>query len=169
MSNIYHVTYGERESEAWRRAHPLEGDVQKRLVYRWGSHWGILEGDRWRIESRVGTAGTWEPGLVEECRPVQDTYIVPVELDDLWEEEYVSLSKGGLEYNGLVMLRGDGRTVLEMAEKQGLPLPPVVLAQVQTPVQAIQYNRHVRDQPRDQPRYQHNKPHNAQRRCLIRD
>jgi hypothetical protein len=161
---MYHITYSERESAAWHRrnmaAHELE-NPQKRRVYRWGSHWGILDGDRWQTESRrpcVANAD-WEPGLVEECRTIPDAHIVPMEVDDIWEEEYVSLAKGAVEYNGLVSIRGDGRTVLEMAAKHGLPTPALKPTAVISNSQLPQRN----------PRFQQNQSPRPQRRCLIRD
>ncbi len=159
---MYNVTYNERESTAWRRrVHDL-GETQKRRIYRWGTHWGILEGDRWRTESRRPQATDWEPGLVEECKILADAHIVPMEVDDLWEEEYISLTKGAgvLEYNGLVSLRGEARTVLEMAAQQGLPTPALSSP---TPPPAVPMTR---EETKRHQGYQQRRP---QRRCLIRD
>ena len=61
--------------------------------------------------------------IVEHAIPMS-AQIIPKDMDDLWEEEYIPLSKG-LEYNGLVIIQGDRETVLRIAEQHGLPTPPL--------------------------------------------
>lgn len=142
---MYRVTYSESVSQEWAARNAL-GEAQKRRVYRWGTHWGTLASG-WSCESRTQVTAN-DDFLVESCTFVH-TDILPKEMDDIWEEEYVSLAKG-LEYTGLVILKGDAGTVLELAAAQGLPTPvlPITLAHV--PLNA-------------------NKPKPMKSRCVIQD
>ncbi len=116
---MFRVTYTEEVSQEWRRNVLEIGESLKRRVYRWGTHVGILEDGKWHHESRM-TINTFNY-IVEVCTP-SPMNILPIEIDDIWEEEYVPISKS-LEYTGLVVLKGDARTVLETAATHGLPTP----------------------------------------------
>lgn len=120
---MYRVTYSESVSQAWASRNTLS-ETQKRRVYRWGTHWGTLGPNKWFCESRVQTTAT-EDYMVESCVSKQ-VDILPKDMDDIWEEEYVSFPKG--EYTGLVILKGDIGTVLETAASLGLPTPVLPLA-----------------------------------------
>ncbi len=146
-------------------------ESRKRRVYRWGTRWGTLAERRWSVEIRQPTTAndTTNTYLLEECIPQVDTTVIPQEVDDLWEEEYVSLAKdGNLEYNGLVMIRGDARTVLEIAESQGLPVPLNISSAALQPLPQSQPQSQTL-QKQCQPHYQHKPKWQSHNRCMIRD
>lgn len=129
---MYRITYSESVSQAWAARNTLS-ESQKRRVYRWGTHWGILGPDnKWLCESRTQMTVSVDY-LVEYCAPTSMD-ILPKEMDDIWEEEYVSFPKG--EYTGLVILKGDTGTVLETAAALGLPRPvlPLVIHAARQPL-----------------------------------
>ncbi len=176
---MYRITYSQNISDAFRASADAvtataAATALKRRIYRWGTLWGILEGEKWTCERRTQLQHTDEC-LVESCVPVQCD-VLPKEVDDCWEEEYVPLSKG-LEYTGLVILKGDARTVLETAGIHGLSVPSLpALPQATTPIQTT--NRNTYNKP-NKPHNNNNNNHNnhnpntfksnAKPRCMIRD
>jgi hypothetical protein len=156
---MFRVTYSEAISQEWRGRVLEMPETRTRRMYRWGTHWGIL-GAAWSCETRQESPASTDACIVEVCTPVT-VDVLPAEMDDLWEEEYVSFPKG-LEYNGLVMIRGDARTVLETAVAQGLPTPVLPLPES---VSAPPY-KHLTYTPKP-----HAKPQalRKERRCFIRD
>ncbi len=119
------------------------GEPLKRRVYRWGTHVGILEDGKWHHETRMPCA-TNASYLAELCAPAPMN-VMPMEMDDIWEEEYVPISKS-LEYTGLVVVKGDARTVLETAATHGLPTPDLPIVSTSTAVAppSTSHNPHMR-------------------------
>ncbi len=139
------------------------GEPLKRRVYRWGTHVGILEDGKWHHETRMPCA-TNASYLSELCTPTPMN-VMPMEMDDIWEEEYVPISKS-LEYTGLVVLKGDARTVLETAATHGLPTPDLPATAITTQANHTSQNNHNSN-------ISHAKSHafvpKPKARCLIRD
>lgn len=164
---MYCVTYSETVSQAWAARTAPQLEPQKRRVYRWGTHWGILgPSGKWICESRTQMMATDEY-LVEACVP-RPMDVLPKEMDDIWEEEYISLPKG-LEYTGLVILRGDGATVLELAGLHGLPTPVLSALPSLPHVQAQAYAQppshiYAQKQQSQQPQHQRQPYHLQQSR-----
>jgi hypothetical protein len=126
--NMFRVSYNSDVSREWYSRVDLPA-VKKRRVYRWGTRWGIL-GDGWMCEKRE-TIHSSETMIVEMCSSCSE--LPPKDVDDLWEEDYCCMK--GLEYNGLVFLKGSREEVLEVAKRQGLPMPdlPVLAPSQSTP------------------------------------
>jgi hypothetical protein len=112
---MFRISYNSDISCKWRGRTELP--VKKRRIYRWGIHWGILD-NQWICEKRIVLESS-DSMIVEQC--MQSTELPPKDVDDIWEEEYCSMK--GLEYNGLVFLKGTREEVLEIAKSQGLPIP----------------------------------------------
>ncbi len=156
---MYRITYSEEISHDYRSKIELPPATLKRRVYRFGTLWGILEDGKWTCERRVPILQTAEY-IVEACT-VYQCDVLPKEVDDLWEEEYVPLSKG-IEYTGLLKVYGDSKTVLEILATHGLPsltlpaLPSTPSTQTGVPsVKPTHYNN--------------NQKGRTEKRCMIRD
>ena len=115
---MFRISYNRAISDAWRSRMLELPEPKKRRMYRWGSHWLSIE-DKIVCEKRIPHS-TSDSMIVEVIEPASCT-ILPKEIDDLWEEDFI-VFPNGIEYNGLVFLKG-GKEVLEIAESQGLPLP----------------------------------------------
>ncbi len=112
--------------------------------------------------------------------------ILPKEIDDLWEEEYVPLSKG-IEYTGLLKVHGDSKTVLEILATQGLPslslpalpalhAPSTIPAKTTAhsaksaqPTKPTHYNNHNNPNHNTHNNYNHNPKVRTEKRCMISD
>jgi hypothetical protein len=165
---MYRITYSQTISDA----HSLnreESNISKRRIYRWGTLWGILEGEKWICERRIQLHHTDEY-LVESCIPVQCD-ILPKDVDDCWEEEYIPLSKG-LEYTGLVIVKGDAKSVLEIVGIQGLPTPslPIQSSDSNTikPIQTTKTSK-ATNTTNAIHTHQNKVNRNVGKRCMIKD
>jgi hypothetical protein len=158
---MYRVTYSEAISETYRRKNMLEiQEPNKRRIYRWGTLWGMLEGNKWICERRVVLKQS-EDCVIESCTPVSCD-ILPKDMDDLWEEEYIPLSKG-IEFTGLVSIMGNAKFVLEGAGNQGLPLPELPTFS-ELPTQPPNLHKVPNQHKPKFPTKSH-----TDRKCLIRD
>jgi hypothetical protein len=184
---MYRITCSEEISEGYRSKIELPEPL-KRRVYRFGTLWGILEDGKWICERRVPILQNAEY-IVEACTSHQCD-VLPKEIDDLWEEEYVPLSKG-IEYTGLLKVHGDYKTVLEILATQGLPsltlpaLPalPALHAPSTIPVKSTahaaksaqptkptHYNNHNHNHNHNtHNNYNHNPKVRTEKRCMISD
>ncbi len=174
---MYRITYSEEISEGYRSKIELPEFNTKRRVYRWGTLWGILEDGKWICERRVPILQTAEY-IVEVCTSHQCD-VLPNEVDDLWEEEYVPLSKG-IEYTGLLKVYGDSKTVLEILATHGLPsltlpalpssaLPSTPHAPSTKSIQPTHPTHSTKPTHYNNNNNNHNRSGRTEKRCMIRD
>ncbi len=95
-----------------------------RRIYRWGSMWGSLELPKgtWAAEKRTALSES-QQGVLESV-VVQTHLLPPVHVDDMWEEEVVSLAATA-EYNGLVSVFGTQTAIEAWCKHADLPVPPL--------------------------------------------
>ncbi len=138
-------------------------ESQQRRIYRWGSHYGILS-DKWICETRK-IASECDEYIVYTCQP-DLCDLLPMEMDDIWDEEYVSVGKH-IEYNGLLSIRGDTSAILETAKLQQLPIPPLPTHTIHD-IPKTSLKMPVKNNPiyTKAPRKVHS---GSDRKCLIRD
>ena len=156
---MYRVTFSQAVSDAWRSRITLP-DIKQRRVYRWGTLWCSC--DPWTCERRTVEEDT-EECRVERCETITCDRL-PMEVDDIWEEDVCAFPKG-LEYNGLVSVKGGRESVLETVAAHGLPTPslPVTMTVTKAVTTAAVPSQTHTHQPHTQ-----TKP-KPKSRCLIAD
>ena len=130
--SMFRFTFSEEISSNWWKKHTATTATPDktsaptmRRIYRWGSMWGSLElpkGGAWAAEKR--TALSESPQGVLESVVVQTHLLPPVHVDDMWEEEVVSLVSTA-EYNGLVSVFGTQTAIEAWCKHADLPVPPL--------------------------------------------
>jgi hypothetical protein len=118
---MYRITYSKELSEQWRKTQSVTNlEPNTRRIYRWGTMWGVMAAETWSCESRTSLQDS-PSFLVELYTPIRCD-ILPNQLDDVWEEEYFSISTQ-IEYNGHLIIKGGRDDVLKIVEQLGLPIP----------------------------------------------
>jgi hypothetical protein len=116
---MYRLTLDREQSDAWIAKHvPSFPASQSRRIYRWGDMWGILTKDVWSVEKRHFVQAN---PLIERIESVNTLHAPPITVDDVWDEEFITIQD--TEYTGLVSVCLPGPIMNQWCTKHAIEVP----------------------------------------------